>query len=245
MRAHNPYASIDIRLARDTSMAVISYRTRIDDGRNYSCVLSWDTSDDTFTEGQWLGGGVELCDVSPDGRYMAYIGTTFHRPVPSYWAISRPPCLTALLFEPIVSVSDCDVFFEDDFTYRFYREPIKNPVDKAYEKEGSPLLGLPWEIETERRVQTTLAAQAPIAKYGRTAMDIFRLPRRGLEIFPAAASTLMHYSTAAWDSRGRFIVAYLSCIYAFSDELPEGELLIDLSDREFKKAPPPEWALQW
>jgi len=231
MRKRSRYASIDIHWVRDTGTAVLSaeYARYGPKQRIETCISSWDPSDDQFSEGQWLGGRVEICDVSPNGRYMAYIGTAFHRPVPSYFAISRPPCLTALVFEPIVYTSPCDAFFEDDRNYRLLFERPATSANQSYEKEGGNLLRAPWLPE------------------GNPQADDLSQPssEEAAAAYPAAVSYMQYPATTYWDPNDRLIVVFGFQIYAFSEEAPNGKLLIDLSDREFKKVPPPDWALQW
>jgi hypothetical protein len=65
-------------------------------------LISWDTSDDTFDEGQWLNGRIyeRRCDLSPDGDLLIYFAASYRKPYFSWTAISRPPFLTALALWP-------------------------------------------------------------------------------------------------------------------------------------------------
>jgi hypothetical protein len=89
--------SLYVILSRASSRAVVFRR-----GPSKQVLLvSWDTDDDTFEEGQWLKGRIyeRRCDLSPDGKWLVYF--TGHRPPHFSWtAVSKPPFLTALALWP-------------------------------------------------------------------------------------------------------------------------------------------------
>ena len=85
-------------LARDAPRAVLFRR-----GPSKRVLLvSWDTSNDTFDDGQWLNGRIyeRRCDLSPDGELLLYFAATWKGPYQSWSAVSRPPYLTALALWP-------------------------------------------------------------------------------------------------------------------------------------------------
>ena len=61
-------------------------------------LIGWNTSNDTFQQGQWLRGRIyeRRCDLSPDGNLLLYFAASYRKPYYSWPAISRPPYLTAL-----------------------------------------------------------------------------------------------------------------------------------------------------
>lgn len=65
-------------------------------------LIGWNTSNDTFEQGQWLKGRIyeRRCDLSPDGSLLLYFAANYRKPLYSWSAISRPPFLTALLLWP-------------------------------------------------------------------------------------------------------------------------------------------------
>ena len=85
-------------LARESSKAVLFRR-----GPSKKVLLiSWDTNDDTFEEGQWLNGRIyeRRCDLSPNGKLLVYFAATWKLPYQSWTAVSKPPYLTALALWP-------------------------------------------------------------------------------------------------------------------------------------------------
>ena len=64
-------------------------------------VISWDTSKDTFQQGQWFKGRIyeRRCDLSPDGELLLYFAAKY-RGTYSWSAVSKPPYLTALAMWP-------------------------------------------------------------------------------------------------------------------------------------------------
>lgn len=85
-------------LARESSRAVVFRR-----GPSKQVLLiAWDTSTDTFDEGQWLKGRIyeRRCDLSPNGDLLAYFAGNQKPPYRTWTAISRPPYLTALALWP-------------------------------------------------------------------------------------------------------------------------------------------------
>ena len=65
-------------------------------------LIGWNTSNDTFQQGQWLRGRIyeRRCDLSPDGNLLLYFAASYRKPYYSWSAISRPPYLTALALWP-------------------------------------------------------------------------------------------------------------------------------------------------
>jgi hypothetical protein len=65
-------------------------------------VAGWNTTDDTFEQGQWLKGRIyeRRCDLSPAGDLLLYFAANYRKPYYSWSAISRPPFLTALAMWP-------------------------------------------------------------------------------------------------------------------------------------------------
>ncbi len=65
-------------------------------------LIGWNTSNDTFQQGQWLRGRIyeRRCDLSPDGNLLLYFAASYRKPYYSWPAISRPPYLTALALWP-------------------------------------------------------------------------------------------------------------------------------------------------
>jgi hypothetical protein len=85
-------------LARTSPLAVIFRR-----GPSKSVLLlKWDTSNDTFEQGQWLKGRIyeRRCDLSPGGDFLLYFAANYRKPLRSWSAVSRPPFLTALALWP-------------------------------------------------------------------------------------------------------------------------------------------------
>lgn len=61
-------------------------------------LIQWNRKTDTFQLGQWFKSRIyeRRCDLSPDGKYLAYFAANYKKPLFSWTAISRPPYLTAL-----------------------------------------------------------------------------------------------------------------------------------------------------
>lgn len=76
-----------------------------------SRMLLWDTSTDVVESGQWLKARLYQLDLSPTADFFAYFVESFHKPVNSYMAVSRPPFLTALAFWPVFHLIIRDAFF--------------------------------------------------------------------------------------------------------------------------------------
>src|SRR5437763_3411149 len=90
--------SLYVILARKAHFGVVFRR-----GPSKSVLLiGWNTSNDTFEQGQWLKGRIyeRRCDLSPDGSLLLYFAANYRKPLYSWSAISRPPFLTALLLWP-------------------------------------------------------------------------------------------------------------------------------------------------
>ncbi len=85
-------------LAREAPTAVVFRRGP----SNHVLLIKWDTSDDTFEQGQWLKGRIyeRRCDLSPDGKMLIYFAANYRKPYYSWSAISRPPYLTGLALWP-------------------------------------------------------------------------------------------------------------------------------------------------
>lgn len=82
-------------LAREAPVGVVFRR-----GPSKQVLLvSWDTATDTFVHGQWFKGRVyeDRCDLSPSGDLLVYFAADQRRtPYSTWFAVSRPPYLTAL-----------------------------------------------------------------------------------------------------------------------------------------------------
>src|SRR5215471_12303415 len=65
-------------------------------------LIGWNTTDDTFQNGQWLKGRIyeRRCDLSPEGDMLLYFAASYRKPYYSWSAISRPPFVTALAIWP-------------------------------------------------------------------------------------------------------------------------------------------------
>lgn len=89
-----PACRLSVCIAREAPVAVILRRGP----SKWVRLIRWDMETDTFEPGQWLHGRIPQCDLSPDGRYLAYFADDFrpHRHSEAWIAISRPPYLTAL-----------------------------------------------------------------------------------------------------------------------------------------------------
>src|ERR1700722_1113868 len=77
--------------ARDVPVALILRRGP----SQWSHVVRWNTTDDTFDHGAWIKGRIyeEKCDISPDGRFFVYFihqGSRFGTRFTHAWtAVSR------------------------------------------------------------------------------------------------------------------------------------------------------------
>ena len=89
-------------------------------------VIKWNTSTDSFEDGQWLHGNIysERCDLSPNGELLVYFARR-HGPVAedrgyavTFTAVSKPPYLTALALWPEGSTWGGGGRFVDDKTLR-------------------------------------------------------------------------------------------------------------------------------
>jgi hypothetical protein len=89
-----PSVRLYVLLARANSSAVVFRR-----GPSKRVLLiSWNTRNDTFEEGQYFNGHIyeRRCDLSPDGKLLLYFAATYRQPYFSWSAVSRPPYLSAL-----------------------------------------------------------------------------------------------------------------------------------------------------
>lgn len=85
-------------LARKAPFGVVFRR-----GPSKSVLLvAWNTSKDSFQEGQWLKGRIyeRRCDLSPRGDLLLYFAANYRKPHFSWSAVSRPPFLRALALWP-------------------------------------------------------------------------------------------------------------------------------------------------
>lgn len=83
-------------MAKEAPVAVLFCRQP----RKWTCMVRWDTSDDTFERGQFVKGRLRICDsdLSPDGTRIVYQLSRYR---PDFerqhiTVISRPPYFTAL-----------------------------------------------------------------------------------------------------------------------------------------------------
>lgn len=96
-----PVVRLHLYFAADNDQAVI---LRQGPSKQFR-MISWDRSDDTFQDGQWLKHSVypERCDLSPDGRHFIYFALNGDWSGPSegaYTAISHTPYFTAVALFP-------------------------------------------------------------------------------------------------------------------------------------------------
>ena len=245
---------MQIRAAQDVPVAVLCARY----SGHRSRTLLWSMDTDVFVPGQWLKGGVEVLDVSPNGQYMAYYAQTFHRPIPSYFAISRPPFLKALDFRPVRSCSWCDAIFLDDRTYEWVGSPLSgsdwcgdSPYNRPRQEKGCPLIQKAWrgkewpDLRLLDRETSRPGVRNAIERYGSGAAALLESPIEGIGIFPAADAILAETRTAIWDWQSRLIVVDGWRVLAFSEDSPEGVELIDLSGQTFDQVAAPGWARTW
>lgn len=85
-------------LARNSTRSALILRR----GTHDALLVAWDRKDDSFQEGQWLKGRVDVntSDISPDGTKIVYAITRYGKPDRHWAAISRIPYWTALVFWP-------------------------------------------------------------------------------------------------------------------------------------------------
>jgi len=96
-RNPSPQVRLYAILARKSPKAVVFRR-----GPSRQVLLiGWDTSNDTFKQGQWFKGRIyeRRCDLSPDGELLLYFAAKY-RGAYSWSAVSKPPYLTALAMWP-------------------------------------------------------------------------------------------------------------------------------------------------
>jgi hypothetical protein len=100
--------------------------------------IVWDTSNDTFTQGQWLHGTIKNydCDVSPSGEYLIYFAQKYHSKDPLYetvTAVSKTPTFTALALWPLGDSWAGGGIFIDEKTLW-----LNHPVDKCVTHPDHP-----------------------------------------------------------------------------------------------------------
>lgn len=233
-----------------------------------SRMIVWETDRNVFQPGQWLRGGLELLDVSPDGRYAAYSATTRHRSVLTYIAVSRPPFLTALIFQPSAQVYFHTAFFAQNEVLEWTGAVLTPNYWRDDAEFGAPrvLPGCPLAIhQTQKprrderldaRERTRPGVREAIARFGPAAADLLQDSVHGLGLIPAADPILtppprtpgLPWSNpirATWDHQGRLIVAHSPRLLAFSPDTGEMTELLDLSQTVFSTIPTPDWAKKW
>jgi hypothetical protein len=89
------------------------------------CLISWNLKNNTFVSGQWFKGRIyeRKCDLSPDGKKLAYHAAKHHGTVPSLIAVSTPPFLTAHVLWKAIGTWNGQTLFETNnilalWTYR-------------------------------------------------------------------------------------------------------------------------------
>jgi hypothetical protein len=246
------YAFTDVRMAYDAPIAVVAATYS---GRKSRIVL-WHTDTDTFQHGQWLKGGIELLDLSADGRYLGYYVQTFHKPVQSYMAVSRPPYLTALAFIPCFHLNHCDIYFGPESSLQWFagapigRTVRDNPeLNDARIEPGCPLEGQPYKGDPVdkffAREVTRLGVTNAAGRFGDDAKSLLMDATLAPRFYPGAGSRDLRRAVATWDHNGRLILCCNGCVTAYSQEHSEGELLLDLNDRTFREMATPDWAKTW
>lgn len=89
-------------------------------------LIKWNLRDDTFEYGQWFKGRIyeRRCDLSPSGEKLIYFAANFKNNGPGSWyAISKPPYLSALAMWPIggtwgrggLFLTERDIYIDDPF----------------------------------------------------------------------------------------------------------------------------------
>lgn len=135
---------IQLQIARDVPVAVVIavYSSRS------SRIFLWDTERDVFLPGQWIRSRLTLLDVSPCGRYVAYLAENRRRKVPLYIAVSRPPYLTALFFQPISDIGLSGAFFSPShgFEWRGTKMSDREWEGREERPDGYVRPGAPFEI---------------------------------------------------------------------------------------------------
>jgi hypothetical protein len=91
-------ARLYVIIARNVRSAIVFRRGPVRKVR----LLNWNLETDKLTPGQWFFGRVyeRRCDLSPDGRLLAYFAGNHRKPFGTWTAISRPPYFTALALWP-------------------------------------------------------------------------------------------------------------------------------------------------
>lgn len=115
--------TLHVLFAREAHLGVIFRYTL---GKKTLQIL-WDTKRNTFAEGQWLRAVIrpEWCDVSPNGKYLAYFASNGHSLgakrlkgfEDSWTAICRPPYFSALAVFPESGVYYGGGTFSDNNTF--------------------------------------------------------------------------------------------------------------------------------
>ncbi|MBK9618045.1 MAG: hypothetical protein IPO31_02525 [Candidatus Obscuribacter sp.] len=165
-------------LARDSPQAIIFRRGP----SRYVQLIAWDTSNDTFIEGQWLCGRIydRLCDLSPSGKYLIYFAAK-----PSqrkrWTAISKPPYLHALALWPdtflggggyfkdehsiVLTQSAWDSYLAHGFTmpenFKTQSVSTNTPANNCYENR---LVRDGW-VEIDRQVIDPSDRSSPVDRF--------------------------------------------------------------------------------
>ncbi len=121
----NP-ARLFVIVAREAETAVIFRRGPSKRVR----VIHWDLKTDSFELGQWFFGRIyeRRCDLSPDGKYLAYYAASNREPPYSWTAISRPPFLTALVLWEGCDISIGGGSFAANDLYLLNDESLNDPL---------------------------------------------------------------------------------------------------------------------
>lgn len=105
--------------------------------------ILWDTKTDTFTDGQWLIGGLkpDRGDLSPDGKLLAYFASNRHNLIrrrnegfeDSWTGISHPPYFSPLTVFPVSGTMSGGGFFLSNTFFCLDGMPRYNPQDPDWQ----------------------------------------------------------------------------------------------------------------
>lgn len=67
---------LSVLFAADAPVAVVLRRGP----KRHWHLATWDLRNDTFVHGQWMKGGISLCDLTPNGKKLIYFASQYHNP---------------------------------------------------------------------------------------------------------------------------------------------------------------------
>lgn len=74
---NTPRSRISVLFAAEAPNAILLLRR----GKDHHHFIKWDVENNTFIHGQWMRGGIVLCDLTPDGDKILYFATQYHKPL--------------------------------------------------------------------------------------------------------------------------------------------------------------------